>query len=419
MHAAGRGLLFVVASLGATGCLRDPKVSRVYDGKLVEEKYVTPDAYAAFLRGVLAEEAGDYKGAITAYQQALEEDDDDPEIWTRLGETRCRQAPNDAEADRAFARALKLDPASASAHAANARCLVARGRGDEAAAFAAKAASLDPGNVALEALHLRAQAGVSSPSPAARERVLALTLAHREHAAAWDALVAWGRARRDPELLARGLEGLLRVAPSRSAEVEAGAVLLLEAGHLPLARRLAAAIADAPRDLEVRGPRDATVARLAVDEALARGVREAALARATRGHVPLAEVAARALLLDQKEIATSVVTAQIDADPNASGAQMVRAALRTAPPTTAPRAPDVLARVTDRPPEICALVFADRLAATAGNEVARDWLARITWTPMALRDPLATPLARDLTARGVRAPDGAGAAPAEQRTSGR
>ena len=65
----------------------------------------------------------------------------------------------------------------------------------------------------------------------------------------WDALVAWGRARR-PELVARGLRGLLRVAPMRSAEVEAGAVDS-SGGTLALARRVAAAVADAPADLGV------------------------------------------------------------------------------------------------------------------------------------------------------------------------
>ena len=59
------------------------------------------------------------------------------------------------------------------------------------------------------------------------------------------------------------------------------------------------------------------------------------------------------------------------------------------------------AHVTDQPPEICALVFADRLATAAGPEIAKAWLARITRTPMAAHDPLAGPLAVDLASRGV------------------
>jgi hypothetical protein len=57
--------------------------------------------------------------------------------------------------------------------------------------------------------------------------------------------------------------------------------------------------------------------------------------------------------------------------------------------------------VTDQPPELCALVFADRLATAAGADVARQWLGRITRTPMSSRDPVAGPLAVDLAARGV------------------
>jgi DNA-binding transcriptional regulator YdaS (Cro superfamily) len=180
-------------------------------------------------------------------------------------------------------------------------------------------------------------------------------------------------------------------------------VALLLGGELALARRVASAVTEAPRELGVVGPRDATVARLAVDEALARGDRAVALARATRGHVSLAEVAARALVLDRGEIAGGVAAAVTAADPGASGAQMVAAALKSRGASTPAAAARVepIARGADQPPELCALVFADRLAAAAGAEVARAWLGRITRTPMAAHDPLAGPLAVDLAARGV------------------
>jgi hypothetical protein len=199
--------------------------------------------------------------------------------------------------------------------------------------------------------------------------------------------------------VARGLEGLVRAAPSRSIEAERGALALLDGGAMVLARRVASALTDAPRELAVVGPRDATVARLAVDEALARGDSKTALARATRGHVSLAEVAARALLLEKKDIATTIATFVADADPGASGAAMVRAALKE--PGAKAKGGEVGAHLTDQPPEICALVFADRLAMAAGSDIARQWLARIARTPMAPHDPLAGPLAVDLAARGI------------------
>jgi len=393
------------SSLG--GCGASPRVSRVYDGRIIEGRYVSSDAYAAFLRAVLAEEAGDLKGAISSYGQALDEDEEDPEISSRIGEARCKLDPRDPEADRAFARALKLDAASASTLAAKGRCELARGRTAEALDLARRASAHDPNNVALEAFAVRVES--TRGDPAGRERAIALTVAHGEHAAAWDALIAWGYARKDAELVARGLEGLVHAAPARSGEVEKGAVALVVGGQPALARRVAVAIAFSHRELGVVGPRDATVARLAVDEALARGDKSAALARATRGHVPVVEVAARALLLDRREIAATVASAVVEADPRASGALMVQAALKTAGDTKSPGAgkaapaagASAIVNVTDQPPEICALVFADRLAVAAGTEVARAWLARITRTPMAARDPLAGPLAIDLAARGV------------------
>lgn len=398
-----------LASLVALGGCGASRVTRVYDGRVVEGRYVPPEAYAAFLRGALAEEGGDLRGALNAYAKAVEEDGDDPELLARIGEVRCKLDPKDEAADRAFGRALALDPTSASALGAKSRCSLARGRTDEAVDLARRAAAQDPKNVNLGALVVRAEA--NRPDPAARDRAIALTLAHGESAAAWDALVVWGRAHKDADLVARGLEGLVRAAPLRSLELERGAVALLDGGQLALARRVAIAVTDTPRELGVIGPRDATVARLAVDEALARGDRDTALARATRGHVALAEVAARALLLDERDLAAAIASSVADADPGASGALMVKAALKSSGAGTPPGAAgasgsakvhaEALAHVTDQPPELCALVFADRLATAAGSEVARTWLARITRVPMAPHDPIGGPLAVDLATRGV------------------
>ena len=402
---ASAALPLAALALAAAGCAPEPKVSRVYDGKVVEERFIPPDAYAAFLRGALAEAAGDHRGAITAYTQAAEEDDD-PEIFTRLAEVRCTLDPKDPDTDKLFARALKLDPNAASTLAAQSRCLGRRGRVEEAAALAGKAAAVDPKNVGLESLYLRSAAHVkSSPNDAQdRQRALALTASHASHEAAWDALVVWGRSRRDAELVAAGFIGLVRTAPARSAEVERGAALLLEEGQAALARKVAVAVADAPRELDVRGPRDATVARLAVDDALARGDREAALARATRGRVPVAEVAARALLLDKKDLANALAKEVTDADPSASGGQMLRAVLRagaSASPAAAKALAAAVTKTTDQPPELCALVFADKLAVLGGADAAREWLAKVTRTPMAAHDPLGAPLAGELVKRGV------------------
>ena len=381
----------VVVAVLLVGCGREPRVARVYNGQLVEGRFIAPEAYAAFLRGAIAEEAGDTKGALTAYSQAVDEDQSDPELEARIGETRCRLNPNDPAIDASFAKALKLDPNSASALAANARCEASRGRTGEAMMLANRAAAQDPTNSGLEAFAVKSS--VSSGDPAVRERAIALTRVHGEHVASWDALIAWGRAHKDAELVVAGLEGLVRVAPTRSAEVEAGAVMLSQMGNVPLARKLAVAVSDAPIELGVLGPRDATVARLAVDEAISRADRPRTLTRATRGHVPLAEIAARALLLEHRDLATAFASMELDADPKSSGAQMVRAALSSkSSPLTA---------MSGEPPELCAMLYARHLATTSGPDAARAWLAHVTSTPAPATDPLLAPLAADLAAHGV------------------
>ena len=385
---------FFLLSLMCFGCASEPKVVRVYGNHIVEGAYVPPEAYAAYLRGALAEEAGDLKGAVGAYERALDEDDEDPEIWTRAGAVRCKLDPKDTKADDAFAKALKLDRTYAGTFAARATCLTARGKTDEAAAAALEAAKADPTNVDVAALVVR----TSKATPGARERAIALTVAAGERAAAWEALVHWGRAHGDAELTARGLEGLARLSPTRSAEIETGALELLGQGFTVYARRVAAAVADVPQDNGGGGPRDATVARLAIDDAILAGDRARIERRAVRGHVALAEVAARAMLLDARETALRVARDEIAADPKNAGAQMVVAAAST----TKARE---LTPATDAVSEACALVFADALAAGTNADSAKTWLARIQRLPSAAHDPVIGPLAVDLAARGVLSAD--------------
>ena len=107
------------------GCRTEPLVVRSYNGRLVVERFVPPDAYAAFLRGALAEASGDLKGALAAYDDATSEDEGDPEIWSRLGAVRCAINPKDREADRAFGRAAAVDPTYAGMLVARSRWMSA------------------------------------------------------------------------------------------------------------------------------------------------------------------------------------------------------------------------------------------------------------------------------------------------------
>lgn len=395
----------VLSAVLAGGCAGDPKVVRVYDGRIVEGPFVPPEAYASYLKGVLAEEAGDLRSALAAYEGATLADDEDPEPFTRIADVRCRLDAKDRGADDALAKALALDATYASALAAKARCMAARGNVVEGVALVDGIAPADRRGVSLESLFVRlaAQRADGAADRGARQRAVALTVESGEHAAAWEALIAWGRGKADGELLARGFEGLARVAPLRGREVETGALELLGTGHTGLARRVASALADRSRERGGQGIQNPTVARLAVDDALLAGDVERAETRATRGHVALSEVAARALILERPEIARTFAREVTAADPTAGCAMMVSSALAAregkfpalVKTTTAPRA------FTDRPAAACVLVFAERLTAMDNAESARAWAARVVRAQVVPHDPAVGPLAVDLAARGV------------------
>ena len=114
-------------SLAVAGCGSRPAVDRVYSGNVVRGRFVEPGAYAAFLRGVIAEAEGRDRDALVAYGEADKLDPGSPEIDTHIGEVRCRLDPGDATAQSRFAHALSLDPRYAPAWQANAQCAVARG----------------------------------------------------------------------------------------------------------------------------------------------------------------------------------------------------------------------------------------------------------------------------------------------------
>lgn len=400
----GASLAVLFGSL-ALGCIGEAKVTRVYDGRIIEGTFVPPEAYAAYLKGVLAEEAGDLRSALAAYELAAREDDEDPEPLSRIGDVRCRLDPESKGADEAFARALRVDRTYAPALAAQARCFAARGNPTEGIATLEKIATEDRQSTNLEALFVRlaAQRPDSAADRRARQRAIALTVASGDSPVAWDALIAWGRGKSDGELLARGLEGLIRVGPSRSREIEAGALELLGTGQTSLARRVAARLADAPRELGIGGVHDPTVARLAIDDAILSGDIDRAERRATRGHVAPSEVAARSVILERPELARALAERVLSADPNAGCAAMVVAALaaRGERPVRPSQGGLGNGPPTDRPSAACVLVMAERLAALGDAESARAWAERVSPAPMVPHDPVTGPLAVDLAARGV------------------
>ena len=127
--------VLLASSVTMLGCAVDPRVPRVYDGRVIEGPYVPSEAYGAYLRGVLAEEAGDYRSALAAYEETIKEDDEDPEPFVRIGDMRCRLDPKSRSADEAFAQAQAIDRTYEPLLVARARCAASRGQGDQALAL--------------------------------------------------------------------------------------------------------------------------------------------------------------------------------------------------------------------------------------------------------------------------------------------
>jgi hypothetical protein len=384
-------------ALLAAGCVVRPAVDRAYGGSVVRGQFVEPEAYAAFLRGAMAQAAGDLRGALSAYGEAARLDSNSPEIWTRTGEVRCKLDPRDAAAQKDFARALDLDATYARAWDAQARCATARGDAAEARAAAEKAAALDPSADGANVFLLRASGGAADAQAHARERLVALTATAGDPLIAWDALAAWAEGRGDVPLWSRALREIVRVAPERRGRVAAAAEQLAGVGALGEARAVAASAIDADdRPLEAHP----LAARLALDDAIARGDLAAARRRATRARVPLEEAAGRALLAGAPAMARSLsVTAA--GDGTALGARLVLAAIDG---TNVVQAAST-ARADDAPVSAAALVaFGQALARAASAEQARAALSAMRVSAIVPGDDRVVRAAVDLVARGALSP---------------
>ena len=85
--------------LAASACVRSSHVERMFGGTLVEGRYIEAPAYAAFLRGSLADVAGDARGAADAYREAVRADADARSALTPKGAVRCRLEPCRSDLD--------------------------------------------------------------------------------------------------------------------------------------------------------------------------------------------------------------------------------------------------------------------------------------------------------------------------------
>jgi len=378
-----------------TACASTAPVERAYDGRVLQGRFVEPEAYAAFLRGAIAEASGDGRGAIAAYQAAADLDSGGVEIWTRLGALRCSTDRGDRRADDAFARALALDGHFGPAWEAKATCAAARGDMAGARAAAALAsgldASADDANVLL--------AGSAGPErdKAAREVLVSLTQTSHEPAVAWDALRLWAESHRDVALWVRALRSLARVDPTKMDVLVRASEQLAGAGEIVEARSVAAAVVDSG-DLPLSESRHPLVARLAVDEAIGRRDVDAVRARASRARLALDEAAARALLAGKGELARQLASPVVHADPSALGARLVLAVAEGrdvlgAAPTVRREGPLVSGAVL--------VAFGAALSHAASPQKLRDALGCIPHDPIVDGDDRVIRAAVDLVAQGA------------------
>lgn len=318
---ATRGAV-VVAILGA-GCTHQAVVDRAYDARVVEGRFIEPRAYAAFLQGAIAEASGDSKEALAAYGRAEDLDPGGPEIWTRMAAVRCATNPNDSRADEALARAFAIDGEYARAWAVKAKCAFARGDEIGARSAARRLAQAAPGSGTSTRLSFTKPTGQDA---AMRDTLVALTATAPDRTVGLRALATWAETHGDVTLWAGSLVMLAKIAPLQRDDIAGSAEAMAGMGAGDQARAVAGAAADAS-DAPPSSAAHPLAWRLSVDEAIASRDVQAVQCRATRTHLPLDEVAARALLAGDIEMARDMGSTVFRADPRDDGARLVLAAV--------------------------------------------------------------------------------------------
>ncbi|MEI9936802.1 MAG: tetratricopeptide repeat protein [Pseudomonadota bacterium] len=123
---ASKALALALALALCVSCAEGSSgVTRMASGVRYEGRFVNPEAYAAYLLGVVREARGQFGEALSAYLEAHAEDPDSPEIWARIGAVRCFSSePKDgpAAARAALERGLKTDPTYYGNYLERARC---------------------------------------------------------------------------------------------------------------------------------------------------------------------------------------------------------------------------------------------------------------------------------------------------------
>jgi hypothetical protein len=368
-------MLPVVLALFSTACVSAGGVERTYDGHVVMGRSVEAAAYAAYVRGFLAELDGRREEGIAAYREVLRMDPVSAEAAARLQALACSRGSSDPPASKQGTHlrstALARDPKQASAKIESDRC---------AAPVSSSAGS-----------------ELARGDTEDRTRIVARGVASDQPADGWGAVAGWAEARRDVALDAYAQARMVRLSGPWRGRAIATALRFAGQGELGAARILAAAIVDARGD-PLAGGDGERIGRLAVDEAIATGDVALARSRATQTRIGLEEAAARALLANRPEVASALGWERVRAEPESLGGRLVVASVEGG---------DLLGVLDDRTaasePVSAAAYVAYALALLRENPPpeVRAVLGRIPHADPSSGDDLVVRAATELAALGV------------------
>ncbi|MFK7984542.1 MAG: tetratricopeptide repeat protein [Sandaracinaceae bacterium] len=240
---ASSGLaLFAVLLSGCTGLLGAGEVTRTVGGEARRGIFVSPYSYEHFLRGELAYAAGDWGRAAEEFRAARAGPEDDPFLIARLADCFDRLG-REARALALLDEGASLDPDSELLHMARGHIHARHERMDEATAAFARASAAAPeseaGPLALSAVLRDAHPGEAN---AVLERYLSRVGDRASSAGAARARLRLFIERGDALGAVEAVREILRVAPTRAAEIRDAAQTALDRGQPELALRLTLAL---------------------------------------------------------------------------------------------------------------------------------------------------------------------------------
>jgi len=278
---------------------------------VIEGRFIDEDAYAAVLRGAIAEASGRYDEAVLAYESAGREDQADPLVLMRLGAARCARDPKDARADKAFAKAAELPGALPSLPMERAICAERRAQPRTRDEWLARARTLGA-DTATKGLGPGTDPDVA----------LAGTIESSTPDDALWSVFTWAMEKQRTDLALYAAMTAVRGPVSPGARGEQAVVLLADHAESALATEVAFGLfrRDAPLGPEGR--------RRVLDALLRRGAGPQEIDGALpRLHFDDVSAAARALLLGQDALARALVARRLAAEPSLGPACGVALAL--------------------------------------------------------------------------------------------